>query len=130
MIHACSLTVRSYECDSYGHVNNAVYLHYLEVARHEYMKALGISLDALQAAGYGVWVARIDIRYLLPAHADDLLQILTEPVKIRRMSGALRQTIRRGSGTVAEADVTWASVDAKGRPSPLPAGFDLSGLAP
>jgi len=130
MKHSCSLAVRSYECDSYGHVNNAVYLHYLECARHEYMKVLGLGLEALREAGYGVWVAEISIRYLIPVHTDDVLEILTEPVKAGRISGILRQTIRCGGRTVAEAEVKWASVDAGGKPAPLPPAFDLSGLAP
>lgn len=128
--HTCSLTVRSYECDSYAHVNNAVYLHYLETARHEYMKSLGFGLDALREAGYSIWVAKIAIRYLIPARTDDLLSITTEPVKKGRLSGVLSQRIRRGDLTIAEADITWASVDAKGKPAPLPAAFDLAGLAP
>ena len=33
MKHATRLTVRPYECDSYGHVNHAVYVNYLEHAR-------------------------------------------------------------------------------------------------
>ncbi len=49
--HRTDLTVRSYECDSYGHVNNAVYLNYLEVARHELLAALGMDYAALRAAG-------------------------------------------------------------------------------
>ena len=45
MTHECELEARSYECDAYGHVNNAVYLNYLEVARHEFMRHAGIRFD-------------------------------------------------------------------------------------
>ena len=37
MAHESTLTTRSYECDSYGHVNNAVYLNYLEFARIRFL---------------------------------------------------------------------------------------------
>ena len=39
MKHTTEITVRSYECDSYNHVNNAVYLNYLEHARMDFLHA-------------------------------------------------------------------------------------------
>ena len=45
------LAVRDYECDLQGVVNNAVYQNYLEHARHEYLKSIGIDFAALTAQG-------------------------------------------------------------------------------
>jgi len=130
MEHVCEIAVRAYECDGYGHVNNAVYLNYLEVARHEYLRELGISLDELRAAGVGLWVARISIDYRSPALPDERLTIRTAPLKRTRIGGILGQRITRGERLVAEAQVTWVSVNASGRPAPLPSGFEREGLAP
>ena len=130
MEHVCELEVRSYECDGYGHVNNAVYLNYLEVARQEYLKALGISIEELCAAGTGLWVARVSIDFRSPALPGDRLAILTTPLKRTRIGGILGQRIVRGGTLVAEAQVTWVSVNAGGRPTPLPPGFEREGLAP
>ncbi len=130
MEHSCTLTVRSYECDSYGHVNNAIYLNYLEFARHEYLKHIGLAIGALRAAGYAIWVVEIAIRYRKPAVADDGLLILTRPLERSRASGVLRQRILKDGDELASAEVRWACVDGEGRPTPLPADFDLQGLAP
>jgi len=130
MEHACELEVRSYECDAYGHVNNAVYLNYLEVARHEYLKELDISIEELRAAGMGLLVARVSIDFRSPALPGDRLTILTTPLKRTRIGGILGQRIVRSGTLVAEAQVTWVSVNARGRPTPLPAGFEREGLAP
>ena len=54
----CSLKVRTYECDSYGHVNNANYLNYLEYARCEMLKAVDFDYPAMIKAGFGLYVAR------------------------------------------------------------------------
>ncbi|MBF6628475.1 MAG: acyl-CoA thioesterase, partial [Proteiniphilum sp.] len=35
------LRVRDYECDTQGHVNNANYQHYFEVARHDFLEKVG-----------------------------------------------------------------------------------------
>jgi acyl-CoA thioester hydrolase len=130
MEHSCALTVRWHECDTYGHVNNAVYLTYLEMARVEYLRDLGISLEELRQGGTGLWVARVSIDYKAPALPDDRLAVLTRPVKRTRIGGILGQRILRGETLVAEAEVTWVSVNSKGRPSPLPPAFERPGLAP
>jgi acyl-CoA thioester hydrolase len=130
MEHKCPVSVRSYECDSYGHVNNAVYLNYLEYARHQFLKDISLSIDEMRAAGHAVWVAEIRIKYIKPAVTDDRLEIFTAPLKKSGLSGVLGQRILRGADTIAEAEVKWVSVDTQGRPTPLPERFQREGLQP
>ncbi|MFI5368832.1 MAG: acyl-CoA thioesterase [Spirochaetia bacterium] len=130
MEHTCSLTVRSYECDSYGHVNNANYLHYLEFARHAYLSDNGISLSALGESGYALLVARIAIDFRRPATTDDQLVVLTRALRKTRIGGVLAQRVLRNEEAVAEAEVTWVCVDARGKLARLPAAFDREGLSP
>jgi YbgC/YbaW family acyl-CoA thioester hydrolase len=61
--YKCHITVRGYELDSYGHVNNAVYLQYYEQARWEMMKDLGF-LDHLKDTGLSVVVVESLVRYM------------------------------------------------------------------
>jgi YbgC/YbaW family acyl-CoA thioester hydrolase len=61
--HKSYFRVRGYELDSYGHVNNAVYLHYYEQARWEMMKDLGF-LDMLKESGLSVVVVESLVRYM------------------------------------------------------------------
>nr|AGS54424.1 thioesterase family protein [uncultured bacterium contig00218] len=84
MTSECTLQVRTYECDSYKHVNNANYLNYLEYARYEYLKDIGFDYEKAIKAGYGVYIARIEIDYKMPAFTDDTLVIKSKPVKKRR----------------------------------------------
>jgi acyl-CoA thioester hydrolase len=122
--------VRTYECDSYGHVNNAVYLQYLEYARWHYLKDIGFDYERARKAGYGTYVARIEIDYKRPALTDDVLTIASTPVKKGAVSGTIHQLITRDTETIAEAKVTWAFVDASGRPVRIPPEFDVPGLYP
>lgn len=46
-----SFKVRDYECDMQGIVNNAVYLNYLEHARHEFLESVGLSFKRLTEQG-------------------------------------------------------------------------------
>ncbi|MDR2742796.1 MAG: acyl-CoA thioesterase [Treponema sp.] len=130
MVCECSLSVRTYECDSYGHVNNANYLNYLEYARYEFLRGIGFDYPALIRAGYGVYVARVEINYKKPAVTDDVLVIRSRPVKKGAVSGIIAQEIRRGEDVIVEAKVTWASVDSRGMPVKLPKEWDLPGLRP
>ena len=130
MISECKLTVRTYECDSYGHVNNANYLNYLEYARHEFLKDVGFDYPAMVEAGYGIYVARIEVDYLKPAITDDQLNIKSWSVKKGAVSGIIAQEIRRGEDLLAKAKVTWAFVDSRGLPTKVPPKWDKPGLKP
>jgi len=131
MTSECCVRVRSYECDMYSHVNNANYLNYLEFARYEFLKDVSFDFPAITRAGYGIFVARIEIDYKLPAITDDELLIKTWPIKKGAVSGTLAQEIRRGGDTLISAKVTWAFVDAKtGMPVRIPKEWDMPGLSP
>ena len=130
MLCKCSLTVRTYECDSNGHVNNANYLNYLEYARYEYLKAIDFDYRDLIKAGYGVYVARIEINYKKSVFIGDELLIKTWPIKKGAVSGVLIQEIWLGDGLVADAKVTWAFVDSKGMTTKIPPEWDKPGLKP
>lgn len=131
MKHVAKLTVRSYELDSYNHVNNAVYLQYLEFARMEYLRAIGFDYPGLYKAGYFLFVTHIDIRYKVPARLFDELSIEVEPIKLGKVSGTFRQRIVNQKGDLcAEADVSWGCVDTTGRPTKIPDEFYVTGLEP
>jgi acyl-CoA thioester hydrolase len=130
MITECSLRVRTYECDSYNHVNNANYLNYLEYARYEFLKDVGFDYIKAVEAGYGIYIARIEIDYKKPAFTDDTLVIKSQPIKKGAVSGIIAQEIWRGDDLLIEAKVTWAFVDSKGAPVKVPPEWDLPGLRP
>ena len=130
MTYTTNLTVRSYECDSYSHVNNAVYLNYLETARMDYLHQIGFNYKGIVEAGYYLYITHIDIFYKNSAFLDDNLIIETTPVKLGAVSGTFHQTIKKEDGQIcAEADVTWASVK-NNAPARLPKEFIVDGLRP
>ena len=64
-------TVRDYECDLQGIVNNATYQHYLEHARHEFLISHGISFAALHKEGIDLIVTKVEIDYKYPLRSRD-----------------------------------------------------------
>jgi len=70
------LTVRGYELDSYGHVNHAVYLNYMEQARWIAMRDAGVIGD-LSLKGIKVVVVKLNVRYVRETGLLDDLTVLT-----------------------------------------------------
>ena len=124
------LKVRPYECDSYNHVNNAVYQNYLEYARMDLLHQIGFNYKGFFEAGFFLYVTHVDIFYKASALHDDELVIESEMVKIGVISGTIHQIIRKKDGTVCvEADVDWACVSAEShRPCKIPKDFMIPEL--
>src|SRR5207244_10362757 len=90
--HTIRLRVRHHEMDALGHVNNAVYLHYVEEAAIEHARVLGFDEARWRALG-GAWVVRRhEIDYRLPAVAGDELDVTTRILDIPRAHGTRRRT--------------------------------------
>ncbi|MGW7447004.1 acyl-CoA thioesterase [Kitasatospora sp. NPDC054795] len=69
------ITVRGYETDSQGHLNQAVYLQYAEHARWEYLRAAGIRQADLVAEGVGPVVLETTVKYLRELRAGDSVEV-------------------------------------------------------
>ncbi|MCM1521995.1 MAG: acyl-CoA thioesterase [Muribaculaceae bacterium] len=67
------IKVRDYETDSQGIVNNANYLHYLEITRHDFCEDRGTSFRAMQREGLDPVVRKIEIEYLESLTMDDIM---------------------------------------------------------
>ncbi len=114
--------VRPFECDFYGHVNNAIYLNYLEFARMETLEAKGLSLAKLKDEGFMIVIHRINILYKFPATVNDVITIRTSLKSHRNTTCTFfHQIVRNSDGKLlVEADVTWAAINLGGRPVRIP----------
>ncbi len=119
MTHLTEITVRTYECDEYGHVNNAVYLHYLEHARVIYLQERGFPYRELREEGLGVVVTEIHIQYKHELKPGDFFVVHTESLKVGAVSGTFSQKLFRDEVLCAQAEVTWVMTDKEGRPTRL-----------
>jgi YbgC/YbaW family acyl-CoA thioester hydrolase len=116
------IEVRSYELDSFGHVNHAVYLHYLEHGRFQALRDWGFPYESLVARGWGVYVVRIEVDYVKEARLGQRLLVRTWVQDFRRTSMVLAQVMRcvGDSAEVARALVTAVFVGEDRRPMRVP----------
>jgi YbgC/YbaW family acyl-CoA thioester hydrolase len=130
MIHVAELKTRSYECDGYGHINNATYLNYLEYARIQLLEKLPVPYKELRRRGIGFVVTRICIDYRMQVGSGETLRIETRSISKQKVRVVFQQNIYRDDRLVAEAEVTWACINERGKPIRIPAELDLPELEP
>lgn len=96
-IFSYTMKVRDYECDAQGHVNNANYQHYFEVARHEFLESKGLNFYQLHLQGVDSVVSRVDIRYKIPLIGMDEFICTIEQIEQQSVKYIFHQKIYRVS---------------------------------
>ena len=117
------LEVRFRDCDSMGHVNNAVYLTYLEQTRFSHWRSLwGFGTPQLPAGRPGVILARAECDYKRPAKYGDVLEIRLTVAELGRTSFRYEYEIVDAEGrTVVTAKTVQVMYDyTSERPVPIP----------
>ncbi|MFI6931129.1 acyl-CoA thioesterase [Streptomyces sp. NPDC050287] len=102
---AVPVTVRGYETDVQGHLNQSVYLNYAEHARWSLLKAAGISQSALIGRGVGPVALETTLRYRRELVAGDEVEVTCAFAWGGGKTFRMEQTIRKTDGTVA-AEIT------------------------
>jgi acyl-CoA thioester hydrolase len=106
--------VRYAECDMQGHVFNAHYLTWFDMAHTGLLtEALGMSYGELVASGVDIVVAESGVRYLAPARFEDELEIGIELDPPTSSSLTSRFTIRRDGEVITRGFLRHVCVSAK-----------------
>lgn len=110
--------VRDYECDLQGIVNNAVYQHYLEHTRHEFLKQVGVDFAALAQQGINLVVVRVEVDYLYPLRSGDKFFVGLNMERVSRIRFGFRQDIYRlpNNKPILKANVIGTALNETGRP--------------
>ncbi|MFI8165006.1 acyl-CoA thioesterase [Streptomyces sp. NPDC086081] len=95
------VTVRGYETDVQGHLNQAVYLNYAEHARWSLLQAAGISQSALVSSGVGPVALETTIRYRRELLAGDEAEVTCAFVWGEGKTFRIEQAVVKTDGTVA-----------------------------
>jgi acyl-CoA thioester hydrolase len=119
--HHFALTVYFEDTDAYGIVYYANYLKFMERARSDFIRAVGVDQAAeLGSSGSAYAVVEVDIRYRKPARLGDDLRILSTVDQVRASSVLIHQRVMRGEEQLTDARVTAAFLDGEGRPKRQP----------
>jgi len=111
------LSVRDYECDMQGIVNNAVYLNYFEHARHEYLHHLGVNFQSLFLQNIVLVATRIEIDYKRSLKSGDTFTVTVKLEKPSPVRYVFDQEILIGDEVMTSAKTTVASLNEQGKPT-------------
>jgi acyl-CoA thioester hydrolase len=119
--HRFALTVYFEDTDAYGIVYYANYLKFMERARSDFIRAVGVDQAAeLRSSGSAYAVIEVDIRYRRPARLGDDLLVVSTVEQVRASSVHIQQRVMRGPELLTQARVTAAFLDGQGRPRRQP----------
>jgi acyl-CoA thioester hydrolase len=110
--------VRFRDLDPMGHVNNAVFLTYIESARVAFLEHLGAATTLEEMA---IIVARVEIDFRAPVRFGDEVEVTVRATRFGEKSFDLEHELRVGDTVVAEAKTVLVTYDyAKRAPVEIP----------
>jgi acyl-CoA thioester hydrolase len=125
--HVVAVDVADDDIDAYGHVNNAVYLRWLDLAAWSHSAALGLSVEECTRLRRGMAALRIEIDYLRAALPRERVEIATWIAESdRRLRVTRKFQLRHASdgGTLARAMTQYVCLNLEsGRAVRMPPEF-------
>ena len=119
--HHFALTVYFEDTDTAGVVYYANYLKFMERARSDMLRAVGVDQrEMLDSGGGAYYVAQANIRYVRPARLGDDLLVVSTVETVRAASVEIQQRVIRDGELLTDARVTAAFLNANGRPQRQP----------
>ena len=120
MSHVSTIRVRYAETDRMGVAHHGAYIPWLEEARIEYMRELGISYADLEAEGIFMPVMTLHIDYKRSLTFDQELDICTTVAIEGPCTIAFTSRMECDGTYIAKGNVIVACVDAHKRPVRIP----------
>jgi acyl-CoA thioester hydrolase len=121
MMHRKEIRVYYEDTDMAGIVYYANYLRYIERARSDWVRDMGIEQLAMKEAGVVFAVRRVEADYIMPARFDDILEVRTTLDSLSAAKMVMAQEVWRGEDLIFTAKVLIVCIGAGGKPVRLPA---------
>jgi acyl-CoA thioester hydrolase len=115
-----TIRVRYAETDQMGVAHHGAFVPWLEEARIEGMRHLGLSYREMEERGVGMPVINLEISYRSKLVFDDVVQLETVAEIMGQSRVVFRTIIKKGEQVCAEAAVTVVTVNQDGRPIRIP----------
>ncbi|PYE53051.1 acyl-CoA thioesterase [Deinococcus yavapaiensis] len=105
------VTVEASHIDELGHVNNVVYLQFMEGVARAHASSVGMGLEVLSTLRCVPVARQSTIKYLKPTFLGDVLTIETRIFKVQGARAWRAYELRRGDELVASGETEWVWLD-------------------
>ncbi len=95
------LMIRESHIDTFGHVNNAMYLQIMEEARWQMITERGYGLDKVRESKQGPVILEVNLKFLQELRLREKISIQTDLIEYKGKIGKLRQTVIKENKEVA-----------------------------
>ena len=109
------VTIKEFHLDTFGHVNNAVYLMILEEARWDLLNRNGYGMKKMQETQLGPTILEIKISFLREFCLHDKIVIQTQMISYENKIARLSQKMLRNDVVCCQAELTVGLFDMKTR---------------
>lgn len=100
-----------YECDVYGHLNNANYLHLFEEARSDALEQVGFPVRMFREMGIHIYLTTANIKFKKGVELEDTVTIVSKYEKFNRLMSTWNQIIYNSKDEVcAVAEIKGAFI--------------------
>lgn len=113
------ITVKEEDIDLLDHVNNSVYITYLEIARTDWYIKMGINMKKeIIGQDLGTVLRKLEVLYIKEAKLGDQLKVITRPGHLGKTSFTFEQAIfNQRDEKVTEATAVNVMIDLSARKS-------------
>jgi len=105
-----------YECDIYGHLNNANYLHLYEEARAEALEEMDMSIEELSEEGVHIYLSEINLTFKIGLPMGEKVIISTRMIKATRATSIWKQEIFNSAGDLCNTAIIRGAFIKDGKP--------------
>ena len=105
-----------YECDIYGHLNNANYLHLYEEARADALEDMDMSIGKLNEEGIRIYISEINLTFKIGLPVGERVVVDTRMVKANRAISVWKQEIFNAAGELCNIAIVKGVFIREGKP--------------
>ena len=95
------LPIYTFQIDFVGHVNNAVYVQWMEIGRTKLLEAMGISIEGLTEQGMAPVLVHTEITYKQPLFLGDRVLVQVWVSELRHASAHIQFRFYKDGGVLA-----------------------------
>lgn len=112
--------IYGYECDIYGHLNNANYLHIYEEARAELLQELGMSISDFNEKNISIYLTRIEVQFVKGVTLEKTVKVHSDISKTTRLRSIWEQEMYNANNELCNKATVEGVFVSDGKPIRLP----------